>query len=873
MKLRFDPNLDYQTDAIASIVDVFDGQPAAAGPHEVRLEAARGDLFTDLGLANSLLIDESRVLENVRAVQKRNGIPQIDELQGMNFSVEMETGTGKTYVYLRTLLELRQRYGFTKFVIVVPSVAIREGVLKNIELTKEHFDDLYGHVPVDAWIYDSSEVSRLRQFATADQLQILIINIDAFNKKDIAVIHRENDRLSGRKPIEFIQAAHPIVVIDEPQNMETETAGEAIESLNPLCTLRYSATHRNPYNLVYLLDPVRAYDLNLVKRIEVDSIREDPDFNRPYVQVEKVYATKTRVSARVEIYVQGGSGPRPKSMAVTSGDDLFEKSGGRPSYEGYVVGEVDAARGYITFTNGVRLDQGETWGGYSDEIMKLQVETTVREHLDKELAMRERRDGEPRIKVLSLFFIDRVAHYAGEEGKIRRWFEEAYERLREEDRYGALDLPPLGRAHGGYFAESRKGEPKDTSGTTLADDEAYALIMRDKERLLDPDEPLRFVFSHSALREGWDNPNVFQICTLNETRSEIKKRQEIGRGLRLPVMESGERCFDPNVNILTVVANESYEDFAKQLQVEIEEDCGVAFDDGRIKNRRERRQVRLKEGWSENREFVELWDRIKQRTRYSVRFDTDALIQNAAKRLEDSPPVHEPILHVERAAIDIGDEGVTTRLEAERRVRIDDELLIPDLLGYLQRETELTRGTLAEILVQSGRLSDAAKNPHEFLDRASRAIQGALHEMMVDGIEYEKIADEEYEMRRIEDDELVGYLSRLVPVGKSIYEAIQYDSSVERRFATDLDAREDIRFFVKLPSWFTIETPMGRYNPDWAIVKEEEGRERLYLVCETKGDVDPEQLRGKEYAKIECGKAHFRVLDVAFQTASKADHV
>jgi len=873
VKLRFDPNLDYQSEAIASIVDVFDGQPAAAGPHEVRLEAARGDLFTDLGLANSLLIDESRILENVRTVQARNGIPRTDELDGMNFSVEMETGTGKTYVYLRTLHELRQRYGFTKFVIVVPSVAVREGVLKNIEVTRDHFDDLYGHVPVDAWIYDSKEVSRLRQFATADQLQILIINIDAFNKPDIAVIHRENDRLSGRRPIEFVQSTHPVVVIDEPQNMETATATAAIESLNPLCTLRYSATHRNPYNLLYRLDPVRAYDLNLVKRIEVDSVREDPDFNRPYIRVEEVYATKTRVSARVEIYVQGGSGPRPKSMAVTSGDDLFEKSGERPSYDGYVVDEVDAARGFLTFTNGVRLDQGATWGGYTDEIMKLQVETALREHLDKELALLDRGSEQLRIKVLTLFFIDRVANYTGEDGKIRRWFEEAYGRLREEERYRGLEFPPLERVHGGYFAKSGKGEPKDTSGTTLADDEAYALIMRDKERLLDPDEPLRFVFSHSALREGWDNPNVFQICTLNETRSEIKKRQEIGRGLRLPVMENGERCFDPNVNILTVVANESYEDFARQLQVEIEEECGVAFDDDRIKNRRERREVRLRAGWDADPDLLALWDRIKQKTRYSVRFDTDLLIERASRRLTEAPPVHDPVLHVERAAIDIGNEGVTTRLEAERRVEIDDELLIPDLLGYLQRETELTRGTLAEIVIRSGRLSDAARNPHEFLDRATRAVQGALHEMMVDGITYEKVAGEQYEMRRIEDDAMVGYVSRLVDVHKSIYDSIQYDSKVERDFATKMDVREDVRLFLKLPSWFSIDTPMGRYNPDWAIVKEEERGERLYLVCETKGSTDPGALRGKEYAKIECGKAHFRVLDVPFRIASAPDEV
>ncbi|CAN5204487.1 hypothetical protein BH18GEM1_BH18GEM1_16010 [soil metagenome] len=873
MKIKFDADQEYQLEAVRSVVDLFDGQPLAAGPHEVRLSATRGDLFTDTGVANRLLIHDEQILESVRTVQGRSGIPVTDELAGLNFSVEMETGTGKTYVYLRTIYELRRRYGFRKFIVVVPSVAIREGVLKNIELTRDHFADLYGKVPVDSWIYDSREVSRLRQFANSNQLQVLILNIDGFNKKDIAVIHRENDRLSGRRPIEFIQATNPIVVIDEPQNMESETARAAITSLNPLCTLRYSATHRNPYNLVHRLDPVQAYDLGLVKRIEVDSVRDEGDFNRPYVRVRRVNATKSRIAARVEIDVRQKDGARRKTITVTAGDDLVAKSGERSLYEGYVVDEIDAGRGHVSFANGIVLKEGETQGSYTDDLMRLQVEETVKEHCEKELVILDQLSGQ-KLKVLSLFFIDRVANYAAEDGKIRRWFLEAYEERAAQSRYARLRLPPVSDVHNGYFAES-KGIPKDTSGSTRADDEAYALIMRDKERLLSPEEPLRFIFSHSALREGWDNPNVFQICTLNETRSELRKRQEIGRGLRLPVMENGERCFDPTVNRLTVVANESYEEFARQLQVEIEDECGVTFDGGRIKNARERRPVRLRKGWQANPDFQELWERIRHRTRYSVEYETKEIVVAAAAALRKMPKIDPPRFRVERVELGFEKEGVTITPRASRQVEATwPSAAVPDLLSYLQRGTELTRATLAEILIQSGRLADASVNPQQFLDQTARAIRMTLETLLIEGIQYEKIAGETYEMRRLKDEKIVGYVSRLVKVKKSIYDAVDYASDVEKRFAEALDTRDDIRLFLKLPSWFKVEKPVGTYNPDWAIVKQPDGEEaRLYLVKETKGTKDPRKLRGRAWAKIECGKAHFKVLEVDFDYATSASEV
>lgn len=873
MKIRFDANQQYQLDAVNAALDLFDGQPLAAGMFEARLDSVFdiGGLFTELGAGNRLALAEETLLANVCRVQKRNSLPESEALAGMNFSVEMETGTGKTYVYLRTIFELHARYGFGKFIVVVPSVAIREGVMASLRLTEEHFRTVFGTVPLDSWVYDSRQVSRLRQFAGATTLQILVINIDAFNKQSNNVIHRENDRLSGRKPIEFIQAANPIVVMDEPQNMESEQAKAAIASLNPLCTLRYSATHRNTYNLLYRLDPVRAYDLRLVKRIEVDSVLDQPDFNKPYICVESITATSRRIVAKLVIDVAASAGPRRRTITLREGGiDLVEMSGGRDNYRGYVVDEINAAEQRVSFTNGVALQVGEIHGGRTDEVMRVQIRETIREHFEKELRIRKMQPADQRLKVLSLFFIDRVANYVAEDGRIRRWFIEAYAQIAAIPKYRDLDPLPVEKVHGGYFAQAR-GIPKDTRGDSAADDEAYELIMRDKERLLSPDEPLRFIFSHSALREGWDNPNVFQICTLNETRSEIRKRQEIGRGLRLPVMENGDRCFDPTINRLTVIANESYEEFARKLQTEIEEECGVEFK-GRIANKRERRTAKLKHGWQLNESFRALWDRIKHKTRYAVDYESEALIRNAAKRLRDMEKIQPAKIRVQKAEVRISNEGLSASLLAVTQVMADyTTAKIPDLLGYLQGETELTRSTLAEILIRSERLDEVRYNPQQFLDFALHAIQAELHELMIGGIKYERIDGQEYEMLLFEQREIAGYLASMIEVDNSIYDLVPWESEVERKFAEAMDSRTDIRLFIKLPSWFQVETPIGTYNPDWAIVRHDD--ERIYLVRETKSTADQLKLRGSEWAKIQCGKAHFGTLGVDFAHVVSAEEV
>jgi type III restriction enzyme len=861
MKIKFDGNQDFQLDAIRAAVDVFAGQPLTRASLQWQSDALGGELLTEMGVGNSLALTDELILENVQKNQAANELEPVKELQGLNFSVEMETGTGKTYVYLRTLFELNARYGWKKFIIVVPSVAIREGVLNAIELTKEHFQSLYGNAPLDHWVYDSAQVSKLRQFSASNQMQLMVMNIQAFDKSN-TIIQNTRDQMSGRKPIEFIRHARPVVVLDEPQNLATELRTKAIESLNPLCTLRYSATHKDYFNLVYRLDPVKAYDLRLVKRIEVDSVVDGGDFNQPFIAVKSITATKTRISAKLEIDVEGASGCKRKSVTVTQESNLLELSGQRDNYRGYEVDLIDAGNQYIQFKNGVSLSPGVTHGGRTDEVLKIQIGATIREHFDKELRIAQL-PPDQRMKVLSLFFVDRVAHYADADGKFRQWFVELYGEIAKLPRYATLNPLPVEKVHNGYFAED-KGKPKDSSEgrSTKADDEAYNLIMRDKERLLAMNEPLRFIFSHSALREGWDNPNVFQICTLREISTERERRQTIGRGMRLPVRENGERCFDPLINRLTVVASESFKEFAKKLQDEMHKECGVNFE-GRILNKRERRKGVLKKQRLLDPDFQILWDKIKLKTRYAVKFSTADLVARSAGELNGMPEIKAPFIRREKHEVFMTrKEGVFGEERAAQTIRAPEySAPIPDLLGYLQRETELTRPTLAEILEKSNRLGEVTRNPQQFLEHAVAAVQKSLHDLMVQGIEYERIANAEWEMHRLESDELESYVSRLLEVQHSIYDVVEFESKVEYEFAKALDARKDIKLFFKLPDWFKVETPLGTYNPDWAIVKEEnDGQNKLYLVRETKGTSDPLKLPEIQWKKIKCGKAHFKAV-------------
>jgi type III restriction enzyme len=870
VKLHFDPNQEFQRDAINSVVGIFEGQPLNRGDFDVLFGDA---LFQETGIGNRLVLDEEQILENVIAVQKANGLAVSNQLDGMNFSVEMETGTGKTYVYLRTIYELNKKYGFKKFVIVVPSIAIREGVLKNLEITFDHFQNLYDKTPVNFVVYDSRRVSSLRNFSDNNNIQILVINIDSF-AKDENIINKPNDRLTGKKPVEFIQATRPIVIVDEPQNMETEIRKKAIANLKPLCTLRYSATHTNRYNMVYSLDPVKAYDLGLVKQIEVDSVVTQNDFNEAFIALEKVTATKTKTSAKLKIDVNTNDGVKRKTVTAKVGDDLYDLSNKRDIYKnGYIINGIDVGDGFIEISNGQNILVGDAQGGLTDEVMKVQLRKTVEEHFLKERKLREKG-----IKVLSLFFIDRVANYRGYgaegnpvKGKFALWFEEIYKEISGKSAYKDLIPYHAEDVHNGYFSQDKKGNWNDTKGNSLADDDTFRLIMKDKERLLDIHEPLRFIFSHSALREGWDNPNVFQICTLNETHSELKKRQEIGRGLRLSVNQEGVRIQDPNINKLTVVANESYEDFARQLQTEIEEDCGVSFT-GRIKNKQYREKVTYRKGFELDEKFKDIWDKIKFQTTYRVDYDSRELIKKAAKAICQMPATQKAIIKTTKTAVKFDDAGIIADIKASYNIAIEGKFRIPDVLFYIQERTQLTRLTVLEILLQSGRTGEIMINPQFFLDNTVNAINDVLTEMMIDGIKYEKIGEKEYEMRLFEEyDFHVNDLTfKVGKENKTIYSNfVPLDSNVEYAFARDCEARDDIEFYFKLPGKFKIDTPIGTYNPDWALIKKNE--KTVYFVAETKSA--GQELRVTEKQKIKCGHAHFGELkEVSFkQVVSVSD--
>ncbi|MBU0478062.1 DEAD/DEAH box helicase family protein [bacterium] len=856
MKLHFDPNQQFQLDAINSTVGIFEGQPLNTGDFSFSIESERF-LSPDGGIGNRLTIADEQILKNIRAMQEKNEIPVSNKLDGMHFSVEMETGTGKTYVYLRTIYELNRKYGFKKFVIVVPSIAIREGVLKNLEITFEHFQSLYDKVPVNFVVYDSRRVSSLRNFAISNTIQILVINIDSF-AKDENIINKPNDKLTGKRPIEFIQATNPFVIVDEPQNMETDIRKRAIENLNPLCTLRYSATHINRYNMVYSLDPVKAYDLGLVKQIEVDSVVTENDFNEAYVSLKKTSATKTKTSAKISIDVNTKDGVKRKAVTAKVGDDLYELSCKREIYkDGYIVNGIDVAEDFVELSNGETIFTGDTLGGFSDEVMKTQLRKTVEEHLFKGKRLKDRG-----IKVLSLIFIDRVANYRDYDndgkpvkGKFAKWFEEIYREISGKPVFkGAIPFD-VEEIHNGYFSVDKKGRWKDTIGNTLADNDTFKLIMKNKEQLLDLNEPLQFIFSHSALREGWDNPNVFQICTLNETKSELKKRQEIGRGLRLSVNQEGVRIQDRNINRLTVVANEAYEDFAKQLQTEIEEDCGVSFK-GRIKNKQKRATVKYRKGFALDDKFKEIWGRIKNKTTYSVHYETQELIREAAKAVKEMPAVKKAIIKTSKTVLEFDDAGIVAEPKASYISSIDGIFEIPDLLSYIQERTELTRSTILGILVGSGRIGDVLVNPQYFLDNSIRAISEVLKNLMIDGIKYEKIGSKEYEMRLFEDYEIhINDLTfKISKEDKTIYsKLVALDSNVEYEFAKECENRDDIEFYFKLPFWFKIKTPIGSYNPDWALIKKNE--KTVYFVAETKSA--GQELRITEKQKIKCGYAHF----------------
>ena len=982
MRFQFDPHQPYQTSAIEAVTDLFDSQPADADQliTSFRLLPAQSalidqrefsgqrefDITAEVGaVGNNLVLDEGTILSNLRRVQDRNGLDITDELvDGLQFDIEMETGTGKTYVYLRTAFELAKRYRFTKFIILVPSVAIREGVKTSINLMREHFQHLYPEINMDVTVYSGERAEEVRDFATATSLQFLVMTIDSLRgDKNTRIIHQTRDKLAGLRPLDYLRATRPIVIMDEPQNMESLLAQSAVADLEPLCTLRYSATHRTTRNVVYRLDPMDAHNLGLVKTIVVSDAQELGSTAKPYVKLLEV-RREPSFKAKLELVCRKKDGSYAKrKINASQGDDLEHVSGGNPTYEGnWRINGISVQPEQIELSNYGILRVGEEIGSNQDAVFKEMIRETIREHIRKELQVHARG-----IKVLSLFFIDKVASYLGTgvnnldaNGDFAVWFDELYreELAKFPDAIRFLSVDPI-QVRSGYFAQMKgkgKGAPmkfKDSSGKTKADDDAYELIMRDKTRLLSMDEPVRFVFSHSALREGWDNPNVFQICTLRDMTSVTERRQTIGRGLRLPVNQAGERVADRGIAQLTVVANESYQAFAAALQDEYKQagvaigivrptefahlpimedgqesrlgsrrsgeiwDClrerGYINDSGEImgtwapeqlgftvglpaeyagyedevikivdsckietivKPKRKRKTRTLNKQVYATPEFEAFWEKITQRTTYRVSFKRNALVDKCVARIKAAPSVDPIRLQITRTGVEITRGGAKGSVLGTRDHYLTDSYPLPDIVSQLQEATSLTRKTIIDILLGSGRLSEFLGNPNDFIKMVSSCIETELAHVLIDGIQYEAIGGSIYELRELqadgldEKDRFIDQLYEVKNTEKTDFNYVVLDSAVERQFAQYLDGREDIKLFMKLPNKFRIPTPVGDYNPDWAIIKVEDGTEHLYLIRETKSSLDPTKRRPSENAKINAAIKHFEAIGVDYNVSA-----
>ena len=974
MKLHFEPNLDYQLQAIEAVCDLFRGQEACRTEFTVTMklpdqQMTLGVAETDLGVGNRLTLLDDQLLQNLRDVQLRGGLAPSSVLASGDFTVEMETGTGKTYVYLRTIFELNKRYGFTKFVIVVPSVAIKEGVYKSLQITEEHFKGIYAGVPVDFFLYDSGKLGQVRNFATSSTIQVMVVTVGAINKKDVNNLYKDSEKTGGEKPIDLIKATRPIVIVDEPQSVDGGLTGAgktALDAMNPLCTLRYSATHANKHHMVFRLDALDAYERKLVKQIEVAAATIEDAYNKAFVRLVSVSNKRGTISAKVELDVKTTTGVKRQEETVSDGDDL-QQTTQRDIYANFRVGEINTTKGgeflELRYPGGeVMLAVGQAYGDVDAlAAQREMIRRTIREHLEKEKVLRPKR-----IKVLSLFFIDAVERYRQYDadgnpvkGDYARIFEEEYKRAAKLPAFQSLftevDLAHAAEdVHNGYFSIDKKGGWSDTAENNAGNrdnaERAYSLIMKDKEKLLAFDTPLKFIFSHSALKEGWDNPNVFQICTLREMGTERERRQTIGRGLRLCVDQDGQRVRGFEVNRLTVIATESYEQFAENLQKEIEADTGIRFGvleqhqfagiaikaaDGtltplgvdkskalwdhlkaaghvdakgkvqdslklalkngtlalpedfeaqrgqiaevlrkvsgrlEVKNADERKAAPLrkdKDGKAVylSDEFKALWDRIKHQTTYRVQFDNAKMLQACIAGLQKAPAISKARLQWRKADIAIGKAGVqATEKEGAATVVLDEsDIELPDLLTDLQDRTQLTRRSIITILTESGQLDDFKRNPQQFIEQTAEIINRCKRLALVDGIKYQKIGDEHfYAQELFAKDELTGYLrNMLLDTKRSIYEHVIYDSTTERDFADALEKNNGVVLYAKLPSWFKVPTPLGPYNPDWAILFDQDGTQRLYFVVETKSSLFTDDLRSKEDAKIKCGEAHFAAL-------------
>ena len=996
MKLQF-KHQKFQADAAKAVVDVFAGQPyltpsymmdRGAGTFQIGMNEEED--YT--GWSNHRIIPELNdqlILEHLQKIQRANQIAPSSKLEGRadgyNLTIEMETGVGKTYTYIKTMYELNKHYGWSKFIVVVPSIAIREGVYKSFEMTQEHFAEEYGK-KIRYFIYNSSQLTEIDRFASDSAINVMIINSQAFNAKgkDARRIYMNLDEFRSRRPIDIIAKTNPILIIDEPQSVEGKQTKERLKEFHPLLTLRYSATHKSDsiYNMVYRLDAMEAYNKRLVKKIAVKGITETGSTaTNSYVYLESINLSKADPTATLQFDVKQSSGAKPKSRIVKVGDNLYDYSNGLEEYRnGFVVKAIDGRDDSVEFLNGIKIFAGDVIGKVDeDQLRRIQIRETILSHIQ-----RERQLFYKGIKVLSLFFIDEVANYreydaAGQpvNGKYATMFEEEYEdiisslqlSIGEDDYIRYLNSIKASKTHAGYFSVDGKGKMINSKvgrkETTSDDVSAYELIMKNKELLLDRDpkkSPVRFIFSHSALREGWDNPNVFQICTLKQSNSDVRKRQEVGRGLRLCVNQDGERMDTNalgndvhNINVLTVIASESYDSFAKGLQTEmadavadrpravtvdlfvgkvikddkgneqvIDQDTasaihydmivngyidrkGVLTDkyyqdkaNGEIKVAEEvadsaasvieivdsiydARSMQPENARSNNvelqvdedkmamPEFKALWSKINAKSVYVVDFDTDELVRKSIASLDSKLRVSKIYFRVETGAMDIiksKDEllsGVSFVKEesASYGVTVTANSNVKyDLIGKLVDETGLTRKAIIAILqgIQPYVFNQFKDNPEEFILKAASLINEQKATAIIEHITYD-VLDEHYDTNIFTEPTIKGKLGvNAMKAKKHLYDHIVYDSSNERDFATDLDTNTDVAVYVKLPDGFYISTPVGHYNPDWAIAFYEGKVKHIYFVAETKGSMNSMQLRMIEESKIHCAREHFKAI-------------
>ena len=988
----------FQADAAKAVVDVFAGQPYLTPTYMMDrgsgyIQQSLTDDVDFTGWSNQRIVPELNdqlILEHLQKIQRTNQIAPSNKLEGrssgFNLTIEMETGVGKTYTYIKTMYELNRAYGWSKFIIVVPSIAIREGVYKSFEMTQEHFAEEYGK-KIRFFIYNSTQLTEIDRFASDSSINVMIINSQAFNAKgkDARRIYMKLDEFRSRRPIDIIAKTNPILIIDEPQSVEGKQTKENLKQFNPMITLRYSATHKSDsiYNMVYRLDAMEAYNKRLVKKIAVKGITETGSTaTDSYLYLESINLSKGNPTATLQFEVKMASGaPKKKSRIVTEGDNLYDYSNGLEEYKnGFVVSHIDGRDDSVEFINGIKIYAGDVVGAVDeDQLRRIQIRETILSHLQ-----RERQLFYKGIKVLSLFFIDEVANYREYDaanqpvnGKYAVMFEEEYEdilnnmqlSLGEDDYIKYLQSIPASKTHAGYFSVDGKGKMINSKvgrkETTSDDVSAYELIMKNKELLLDRDpkkSPVRFIFSHSALREGWDNPNVFQICTLKQSSSDVRKRQEVGRGLRLCVNQNGERMDVNalgndvhNVNVLTVIASESYDSFAKGLQTEmaeavadrpkavtrdlfvdklVKDDQGneflitsdvasaIHFDlivngyinklgeltdkyyedkaNGEIKIAEEAKDIasgvieiidsiydskamqpenarsnnvelQVDDEKLNSKEFKALWSKINAKSVYVVDFDTDELIRKSIASLDSKLRVAKIYFKVETGAMDSikskedliagasfvkeesGSYGVS--VAANSNVKYD-------LIGKLVDETGLTRKAIIAILqgIQPYVFNQFKDNPEEFITKAAQLINDQKATAIIEHITYD-VLDEQYGTDIFTDPTIKGKLGvNAMKAKKHLYDHIVYDSSNERDFATDLDTNTDVAVYVKLPDGFYISTPVGRYNPDWAIAFYEGSVKHIYFVAETKGSMNSMQLRLIEESKIHCAREHFKAI-------------